>query len=293
MQLLNIEAIDDVLGKKFSETAIELSKTLSDLKHGEDTIIRNSDLSVYRFVRSSFFDRGFNHPFILIEELTQELNKLEKESYEKIIRMMSHEVNNSIGAVGSTMNVISDILRQSQMNEWTDVLPAVDASIDRCNHLAQFVSNLAHVVKIPEPFRSYTSLNELAKSVDALTRMECQRRNIELILDLTDKNPLVHVDGIQFEQVFVNIVKNAYESIGTNGEIRIITRTNPTTIIIQDNGKGITAEVKAKLFSSFFTTKSGGQGIGLMFVREVLTNHKCKFNLSTENGYTQFCIVFQ
>jgi hypothetical protein len=69
---------------------------------------------MYRCSRSSFIDRGFAHPFILIEELTHELLKIEKKSYEGIIRMMAHEVNNSVGAVSSTLNVISDILQQNR-----------------------------------------------------------------------------------------------------------------------------------------------------------------------------------
>ena len=84
--------------------------------------------------------------------------------------------------------------------------------------------------------------------------------------------PLSTVAGIQFEQVLVNIIKNAYEAIGENGRIKISTHHSPLSIIIEDNGPGISEEAKQKLFTPFFTTKSSGQGIGLMFVREVLTN---------------------
>lgn len=291
-RLLNITDVKSVEGKKLSESGINIGLQLADLKPGEDVVIRSSGITMYKCTRSAFIDRGFSHPFILIEELTHELLKIEKKSYENIIRMMAHEVNNSVGAVSSTLNVISDILHQNENEGLMDVLPAVDASFDRCNHLGHFISNFAEVVKIPEPSFAETGINELARSVESLTRIECQRRNIKLLLNLTPETDLVNVDGIQFEQVLVNIVKNAYEAIEKDGEIRLVTLSTPLSISIVNNGPSISEEVKQKLFTPFFSTKSTGQGIGLMFVREVLLNHKCKFDLSSDNGWTKFDIYF-
>lgn len=290
-KLLSIKDISTVTGKKLVDAGFELAVSLAVLKPGDDVIIRGTGGSAYRCVRSSFVDQGFDHPFIVIEELTHELLQIEKESYERIIRMMSHEVNNSVGAIGSTLSVVSDIFKQDS-KEWKDVLPAVEASYDRCGHLAHFISNLAHVVRIPEPSFSEISLNEQARAVYALTRIECQQRNIQLIVSLSPNDRFINVDGIQFEQVLVNIIKNAYESIGKDGEIRIITQSSPLLIAIEDNGPGIPEEVKEKLFTPFFTTKPTGQGIGLMFVRDVLVNHNCKFNLTTQQGWTRFEILF-
>ena len=231
--------------------------------------------------RHLLIDSGFNRPFVLIEELTQELGRIEKASYERIIRMMSHEVNNSVGAIGSTLDVLSDVLHGDETGSWDDLQPAVDASIDRCGKLARFVGDLADVVRIPEPVLAEVSLNELARSVEALTRVECERRNIRLELSLAPEEPRVSVDGIQFEQVLVNIVKNAYEAIGRDGEIRITTAADPVSIAIENDGPAISEAVKAKLFTPFFTTKPTGQGIGLMFIREVLNNHGLRFSLSS------------
>ena len=109
---------------------------------------------------------------------------------------------------------------------------------------------------------------------------------------MTENDRTIEVDGVQIEQVLVNIIKNAYEAIGQNGEIRITTQPSPVSILIEDNGPGISEDTQKKLFTPFFTTKSSGQGIGLMFVREVLTNHHCQFSLSSDNGWTRFTILF-
>lgn len=293
LKLLGINNLSSVKGMPLGKASFELAAPLASLKTGDDVIIRGSGVAAYRCICSSFVDQGFNHPFILIEELTRELLKVEKDSYERIIRMMSHEVNNSVGAIGATLNVVSDIFKQDGREEWKEVLPAVEASFDRCGHLAQFISNLARVVRIPAPSFSEISLNEQVRAVDALTRIECRKRNIQLVLVLTDQEHTIRMDGIQFEQVLVNIIKNAYESIGRDGEVRIVTKSSPLSIAVEDNGPGITDEIKQKLFTPFFTTKQSGQGIGLMFVRDVLLNHQFRFSLNTENGWTSFKIFFE
>ena len=121
LRLLKINDIETVKGKKIGESDFKLAADLAGLESGDDLIVRIPGQAIYRCVRSSFADRGFDHPFILIEELTRELMRIEKASYERIIRMMSHEVNNSIGAIGATLNVVSDILRQTQDSDWQDV----------------------------------------------------------------------------------------------------------------------------------------------------------------------------
>lgn len=293
LKFLGIHDINQVKDEKLNEAPFDLAVTLAELKPGDDIIVRGKGVSAFRCIYSSFIDQGFDHPFILIEELTHELLKIEKESYERIIRMMSHEVNNSVGAIGATLNVVSEILNVNTSEEWKDVLPAIDASYIRCGRLAQFISELADVVRIPEPSFSMIPINELALAVYALTRMECQQRNIELKLTLTAHNELVRADGILFEQVLVNILKNAYESVDKDGEIQIITSSSPLKIVITDNGPGIDKETAEKIFTPFFTTKKTGQGVGLMFVRDVLINHNCKFNLSTQEGVTAFEIIFE
>ena len=293
MRLLNIDNLSSVKDKTLHEAPFELAHALAALKTGDDVIVKGLGITSYRCIRSSFIDQGFDHPFILIEELTHEFLKIEKASYERIIRMMSHEVNNSVGAIGATLNVVSDIIKLDDQEEWQEVLPAVEASFERCGNLALFIKNLAHVVKIPEPVFSDISLNEQIRTVDALTRSECRKRNIRLNLSLTTQDYIIRADGIQFEQVLVNIMKNAYESIVKDGEICIAVNESPFTLTIEDNGPGLTAEVKEKLFTPFFTTKTSGQGIGLMFVRDVLTNHHFRFRLDTEKGLTKFVIFFE
>ena len=289
LALLNIASIDDVTGKKPGELPCALAPFLDQLQPDDNMVIKSSATSIYRCIRSSFTEKGFNHPFILIEELTREILKVERQSYENIIRIMSHEVNNSIGAIGSTLNVISDAMQHSG-KEWDDVLPVVDVSIERCRHLSDFVADLSDVVKIPKPNLSYISVNSLVDTVRYLVIAECNRRNIQMIIKLADADYKIYADIIQLENVLVNIIKNAYESIDHYGVINVI--VTPAGIVVQDDGPGISENNNEMLFTSFFTTKPAGHGIGLMFVREVLLNHDFGFSLCTKDGITEFRITF-
>ncbi|MDR1644356.1 MAG: GHKL domain-containing protein [Tannerellaceae bacterium] len=291
-KLLHVADKDDITGKRIEDTTINIRIPLSRLQQGDDIVIRESGITVYRCVRSSFTDRGFKHPFILIEELTGELLKIEKKSYEGVIRMMAHEVNNTIGAISPTLSVVSDIFREEAGQNHAGVLPAVDASLERCRHLAKFITNFAEVVKIPEPHRTKIDLNKLAGSAEALTGIECRRRNIQLELQLSHNACTTSADATQIEQVLINIIKNACEAIEEGGIIRIATQSEPLSITISNNGPELTEEIRQNLFVPFFTTKPSGQGIGLMIVREILKNHHVSFHFSSDKGWTTFDMIF-
>ena len=120
----------------------------------------------------------------------------------------------------------------------------------------------------------------------------CKDRDITLTMEIDESLEEVLLDSALFEQVLVNTIKNAAESIGTGGTITIRT-SSPARIEVVDNGPGITKETEAKLFSPFFSTKPNGQGIGLIFIREVLMRHGCSFSLRTyADGLTRFRILF-
>jgi signal transduction histidine kinase len=121
----------------------------------------------------------------------------------------------------------------------------------------------------------------------------CQGRDIALKMELCEENPVVMMDTSLFEQVLINIIKNAAESIGEGGEVVIRTSLSPLMLEVGDNGKGISKEVESRLFTPFFSTKPNGQGIGLIFIREVLMKHGCTFSLRTyPDGITRFRIFF-
>lgn len=289
-KMLRITGEEEVIGNTLSgRNDLPLLEELDRVPLDGSQTIRLSDANVYKCSHSSFMDQGFSHDFYLIEMLTQEVFKAEKKAYEKVIRMISHEVNNTTAGITSTLDTLESTF--SGMEDMKDVCDVLQISIDRCYSMSRFITNFADVVRIPEPQCKPTSLNELVTSCKRFMETICVSRNIELRMELADDLPMVEIDRSLFEQVLVNIIKNSAESIGRQGHIYIRTTTHPLCLEVGDDGQGISKETEAKLFSPFFSTKPNGQGIGLIFIREVLQRHQCSFSLKTyADGITRFKI---
>jgi len=281
---------EDVLGKKMNEIDSPLAAELANVPKGETATVRLNDSNIYRCTHSSFIDRGFQHPFFLIESLTDEVMKAEKKAYEKVIRMIAHEVNNTTAGITSTLDTVEQALSTEEGMD--DICDVMRVCTERCFSMSRFITRFADVVKIPEPTLTPVDLNDLAFTCKRFMEGMCTDRNIKLRLEIDETLKEVKMDASLFEQVLVNIIKNAAESIEKDGEI-IVRTLSPATIEVVDNGKGISKEVEAKLFSPFFSTKPNGQGIGLIFIREVLMRHGCTFSLRTyADGLTRFRILF-
>ena len=291
LAFLNEKTEEDMLDKTMDMLNGSLAEELTRLPKDTTTTIRLSDSHIYRCSHLSFIDRGFAHPFYLIESLTSEVMKAEKKAYEKVIRMIAHEVNNSVAGITSTLDTIDDALQT--MDDTEDIREVMRVCVERSYSMSRFITNFADVVKIPEPQLEEVHLNDRVVACKIFMENLCQHRDIDLQLDLCEENPLVSMDTSLFEQVIINIIKNATESIDTHGKVIIRTSSVPLMLEIGDTGKGISKEVESKLFSPFFSTKPNGQGIGLIFIREVLMKHGCTFSLRTyPDGITRFKIFF-
>lgn len=291
LEFLDAGTEEEVLNKTMDELTGSLAEELDRMPKDTTATIRLSDSRIYRCSRLSFVDRGFAHPFYLIESLTSEVMKAEKKAYEKVIRMIAHEVNNSVAGITSTLDTVDDALQA--MEDTEDLRDVMKVCIERSYSMSRFITNFADVVKIPEPQTEEVCLNDRVIACKRFMENVCQSRNINLHLELCEENPVVSIDTSLFEQVIINIIKNSAESIGENGEIIIRTSASPLMLEIGDTGQGISKEVEAKLFSPFFSTKPNGQGIGLIFIREVLMKHDCTFSLRTyPDGITRFRICF-
>ena len=288
---------DAAIGRRMEELESSLAAELAQIPDEETRVVRLNDANVYKCTRSHFIDCGFKHPFYLIERMTDEVRRVEKKAYEKVIRMIAHEVNNTTAGITSTLDTVEQTLASEEGME--DICEVMRVCVERCFSMSRFITRFADVVKIPEPTLAPVSLNEMASTCKRFMEGMCADHRIDLQLELAPGMKEVKMDASLFEQVLINIIKNAAESILSAGQDsepagQIIVRTlAPATIDVSDNGPGISKEVEAKLFTPFFSTKPNGQGIGLVFIREVLSKHRCTFSLHTcADGRTHFRISF-
>jgi nitrogen fixation/metabolism regulation signal transduction histidine kinase len=288
-------APENLTGKKLTDLHTPLAEALNRLKIGESQVIPFQGRRRVKCQKSQYLDRGFTRHFILLEELTEELRRSEKSAYEKLIRMMSHEVNNSIGAVNSLLHSFLNYKTQLREDDRQDYEMALQVAISRTEHLNAFMKGFADVVRLPLPQRQPCDVHDLLRNIALLMSAESRKRNIDWKWEIAAPPEPVLMDKNQMEQVLVNICKNALEAIGENGAItiRMGKKGGRNFVIIEDTGAGLTPEARAHLFTPFFSTKENGQGIGLTMIQEILSQHRFEFSLDSQIGSpTQFTILF-
>ncbi len=285
-----------------------------DLALGDSLPIIIEGANHYRLEVSAFIDRGFQRKFVQIQTLTGEILAAEKRAYGKVIRMMAHEVNNSIGAINALLDTLT-VSEEEIDEQWVvDVRESLPIASKRNHQLNVFMRNFADVVRLPDPQRERIDLSQVLPQIATLFQAQAQQQNTSFRLgylagrvpelpllksevgsrksEMIPPSQFISADSNQLEQVLVNVVKNALESVSQDGEIQLILTERPRQIIIADNGPGLNQEAAAGIFTPFFTSKPNGQGIGLTLVREILTNHDYQFSLATdEDGWTRFIIA--
>lgn len=271
---------EPAVGRTLSELGNPVADALTRLTTGESLVVSVAGGRRLRCSRGELLDRGFQRPFFLVDELTEELRASERSAYEKLIRMISHEVNNSVGAVRSLLDSSLHYGVQLNDEDRTDFREAVAVAQTRLDNLNRFTNGFAEVVRIPPPDLRPCDLETLVADLLTLLRPELRRRNIEATV--SGQAGAVEADKNQMEQVLLNVLKNAMESIGSNGRIDI--SFSDGEMVIADSGAGFNAEVAAQLFTPFFSTKRDGRGLGLTIVQEILTQHHFDFALRPRAG---------
>lgn len=293
-----LECPDNVVGKRIGELPSAIAQRMSQLNEKKAETFTTNNAHIFKCTRATFIDRGSHHPFFLIESLTEDVMAAEKKAYEKVIRMIAHEVNNSTATMMSILDMIGLDL-QGFSEDTSDIGKLLQVCSERSQAMTDFISRLAEVVKIPDPIVKPVAVNSLVEDNAQFLESQCVAQNVAIEIRLSHRNPLVQADAALMSQVLINIVKNAIESIvtlteekpGHQGIVRIET-TDEGNITVTDNGKGISPDVEQKIFTPFFSTKPTGNGLGLLFIREVLTRHNCQFSLQTVNEHTIFTIRF-
>lgn len=259
---------------------------LAALKDDVPQVVQLNGMEKYKIQRSRFMDRGHPRPFILIEELSNDLLANEKNAYGKVIRMMAHEVNNSIGPINSIIESTQKFLENKEANNFVEALVIAH---DRNKSLNMFMQRFADVVRLPQPNKELIDVKVLIKSVVQIMQIPAQTARVELTTQFISAMVMIEMDADQIEQALINILKNGIEACSNGGKIEVALTLD--ALIVRNNGDPISTEIENQLFSPFFSTKPTGQGVGLMLTRDILLQHGWKFSLYTDpDGWTMFHI---
>lgn len=247
-----------------------------------------------RALHGTFLDRGFRRSFYLLEELTEELRHSEKAAYEKLIRMLSHEVNNTVGASNSLLKSCLIYADQLRDEDRADFVQALGVVIGRTEQLSAFMGSFADVVRLPPPRLAPVEPAVLIEGLIDLLRAQAEARHVAIVRAGLPAVGEVRLDRSQMEQALLNVMKNGLEAIGRDGTltVRLLRRDDTAVIEVEDTGPGLSEEVRSHLFTPFFSTKENGQGIGLTMVQEILAAHGFPFALEAPpGGPTTFTVL--
>ena len=274
------ESAAGLLGRPAGALPEPVGSAASALSAGEVLVLALAGGRRARLSRAEFQDRGFGRTFLLLEEITVELRASERAAYEKVIRLVSHEVNNSAGAIGSLLESSRQILAGAGFDPagaeaMVDVDEALSVSARRVRHLAAFVDGFAEVVRLPEPIRQALDAAALTRDLLTLHQADFEHRRLEVELVALPGLPSVLGDRGQLEQAMVNLFRNALEATPDGGRIALDLRYEDGYVVfsLRDSGPGIPPAAAAQLFTPFFSTKRDGRGIGLTLVREIASRH--------------------
>ena len=285
-QLLNIKAGDSILIKLLKEDAVlQLAVVATEFKkYGEEYLL------------------------VSFQDINAELDAKEIESWQNLIRVLTHEIMNSITPISSLTKTVNQMLfeeKHSGLNmkaldlvEKENVKLALETIGKRSEGLLNFVEIYRNLTRIPKPNFRHIPVTELFQNVEYLFAVQSKELKINFSYKILPETMHLTADPDLIEQVLINLVLNAIHAVqdNTKPEIKIVSRfnrNNRVIIEVADNGKGIKPDLLDKIFMPFFTSKKDGSGIGLSLSRQIMHMHKGSIHVKsiTQIG-SVFTLVF-
>jgi PAS domain S-box-containing protein len=226
-------------------------------------------------VRSVTFRRhGRPHRLLVVTDVSRALREEERRAWRRLIRVLSHEINNSLGSIQST----AGLLKERGFESSPMARDGLELIEERSAALSGFIRRYAELARLPPPNPQKIDIGDLVKHVASLES--------RIAVEIDPSSPeAAHVDGTQLEQALINLVRNATDAaLETGGRVRVRWhRTGRDLLIeVEDNGPGIAHT--ENLFVPFFTTKDGGSGIGLALARQIIEAHGGSLRLGNREG---------
>jgi len=273
---------------------------LNTLKPGEQRLLKISLRGqVYQLsVRTSVFKiQDKTIKLVSFQDIKTQLDHTEMESWQKLIRVLTHEIMNSITPLSTLTKTLlkQNIKAGDELPDGMaagsfieDNMEGLKLIQERSDGLLEFVKQYRHLTRLPVPVFAEVKLNEMLQRIGKLYGNDMEIAGIEFIVSVTPQDLTITADEKMLEQVLINILKNAIEALGKNpsGSIQMtaVKEDDSCSIIIRDNGQGIPEDVMENIFVPFFTTKEEGSGIGLSLSRQILRLHQGSIDIRSAPG---------
>lgn len=230
--------------------------------------------------RSSFRESGLPLTLLVVTDLTRALREEELQAWQRLVRVLGHELNNSLTPIKSIAGSLSGLLtRQPRAEDWEeDMRDGLAVIASRSESLSRFIGAYSRLAKLPRPRLAPVDIDGLVRRVAGLeTRLK---------VEIQPGPPLVvQGDGDQLEQLLINLVRNGADaSLETGGGVFVSWHSDAGSVVVQIVDEGLGLSNTSNLFVPFFTTKPGGSGIGLVLCRQIAEGHGGSLSLANRAG---------
>lgn len=241
---------------------------------GMFTVGSDDDEDIYHLSRRSFRLNGRVHELVLLRQLTAELRRQEVQTWKKVIRVISHELNNSLAPIASLAHSGAELLRRGQHERLPSALATIE---ERARHLEGFIRDYARFAKLPAPRLAPVEWQRFVAQL---------RTQVEFVAEVQPADGIARVDAAQLEQALINLLKNAHESGTSPGDVRLLVRriADGWRVEVLDRGSGMNEAVLANALLPFYSTKRHGTGLGLALAREIAEAHGGRIALLNRDG---------
>jgi len=308
-RLLKVSHLRNI--KSLESLSKNLVKTLFQLKPRENALVKvetESELLHLALYATEFKLRGENLTLVSLQNIHSELEEKEMEAWQKIIRVLTHEIMNSITPIASLTSTINELLTKAYRKEISgeklddevlnDIQQALQTIQKRSQGLLHFVDAYRNLTIIPKPSFQIFPIQELFKRVEKLMQANIAETDASFKVRIEPPSLELTADPGLIEQVLINLLLNAFQAVDAQKEAKIelnarLDERGRVIIQVADNGPGIPEENLEKIFVPFFSTKEGGTGIGLSLSRQIMRLHRGGISVhSVPNVQTVFTLVF-
>ncbi|HSD64486.1 MAG TPA: ATP-binding protein [Ignavibacteriaceae bacterium] len=296
-RLLKITHLNNIASlSKISKT---LTEKLFNLKAGDKETVRivdDNDFIQLIIYATEFKLRDQRYILVSLQNIQSELEEREMEAWQQLIRVLTHEIMNSITPISSLAATVQSILKNSTMEEnhpdqesLADIGDAVNTIQKRSEGLIHFVNSYRNLTRIPKPNFQIFQINSLFERINKLMGKELSEAGIKFNFSVNPRSLEITADPELIEQVIINLLINATQSLESKENGLISLTASPDErgkilIRVTDNGPGIPEEVLEKIFIPFYSTKKNGSGIGLSLSRQILRAHGGNIRVTSKPG---------
>ena len=306
-RLLGVESIGNIF--ELSKISPKLVESLVKLKTGGSDLVEftqegtRTQLSIYVI---ELVLRGEEFKLVSVQNIQSELEEKEMDAWQNLIRVLTHEIMNSVTPLSSLAATVETNLVDNiednitiEREEIEDIYLAVKTIKRRSEGLIRFVSDFRNLTKIPQPKMAVEKVSDVMDHILLLLKHELEAKKIKLALEISPIDLTFQVDKELLDQVLINLLQNAIHALDENEDQKHIiikaakNEFDRTTLVIRDNGSGIDEEALGKIFIPFFTTKKQGSGIGLSLSKQIMRKHGGAITVkSVMNEGTEFTLRF-